>query len=125
MFVQDQLRLGSWTINVGLRWDHYRLMVNEHSVSPRLGVAWWWPRGDLVVRAFYDRAFQTPAIENLLLASSPAVDNLDPAVVRLPVPPSRGHFVEAGSRSGSSLSRASTSRNSRGISPTLPTMTCC
>jgi outer membrane receptor protein involved in Fe transport len=96
MFVQDQLRLGSWTINVGLRCDHYRLMVNEHSVSPRLGVAWWWPRGDLVVRAFYDRAFQTPAIENLLLASSPAVDNLDPAVVRLPVPPSRGHFVEAG-----------------------------
>jgi outer membrane cobalamin receptor len=96
MFVQDQLRLGAWTINAGLRWDHYRLLVNEQALSPRLGVAWWWPRGDLVVRASYDRAFQTPAIENLLLASSPDVDSLDPSVVRLPVPPSRGHFFEAG-----------------------------
>jgi outer membrane cobalamin receptor len=96
MFVQDQLRLGSWTINAGLRWDHYRLLVNEQALSPRLGVAWWWPRGDLVVRASYDRAFQTPAIENLLLASSPDVDSLDPSVVRLAVRPSRGNFFEAG-----------------------------
>ena len=96
MFVQDQLRLGAWTISAGMRWDHYRLLVDEQALSPRLGVAWWWPRGDLVVRASYDRAFQTPAIENLLLASSPEVDSLDESVVRLPVRPSRGHFVEAG-----------------------------
>ena len=96
MFVQDQLRLGAWTINAGLRWDHYRLLVDEQTLSPRLGVAWWWPRGDLVVRASYDRAFQTPAIENLLLASSPEVDSLDESVVRLPVRPSLGHFLEAG-----------------------------
>jgi outer membrane cobalamin receptor len=96
MFVQDQLRLGAWTINAGLRWDRYRLLVNEQAFSPRLGVAWWWPRADLVVRASYDRAFQTPAIENLLLASSSAVDSLNESVVRLPVRPSRGNFVEAG-----------------------------
>ena len=94
-FVQDQVRLGAWTINAGLRWDHYRLLVDEQALSPRVGVAWWWPRGDLLVRASYDRAFQTPAIENLLLASSPAVDALG-EVVRLPVPPSRGNFLEAG-----------------------------
>ena len=95
-FVQDQLRLGGWTINAGLRWDHYRLLVDEHAVSPRLGVAWSWPRADLVVRASYDRAFQTPAVENLLLASSPELDDLDDEVVRLPVRPSLGHFFEAG-----------------------------
>lgn len=95
-FVQDQLRLGTWTINAGLRWDQYRFLVDDQALSPRFGVAWWWPRGDLLVRASYDRAFQTPAIENLLLASSPAVDSLNESVVRLPVPPSRGNFLEAG-----------------------------
>ena len=95
-FFQDQLRFGAWTINGGLRWDHYRVRVDEHAVSPRLGVAWSWPRADLVLRASYDRAFQTPAIENLLLASSPTLEGLNDKVVRLPVPPSFGHFFEAG-----------------------------
>ena len=40
--------------------------------------------------------FQTPAVENLLLASSPDVDQINPESARLPVEPSRGHFVEAG-----------------------------
>jgi outer membrane cobalamin receptor len=95
-FFQDQLRLGAWTINAGLRWDHYRLLVDEDAVSPRVGVAWSWPRADLVLRASYDRAFQTPAIENLLLASSPTLEGLNDTVVRLPVRPSVGHFFEAG-----------------------------
>jgi len=96
LFVQDQIRLGAWTVNAGLRWDHYRLLVNEHAVSPRLGVAWAWPEADLVVRASYDRAFQTPAIENLLLSSSPEVDALADNVVRLPVRPSLGNFADVG-----------------------------
>jgi hypothetical protein len=95
-FFQDQLRLGAWTINAGLRWDHYSLLVRDQAVSPRVGVAWWWPRADLVLRASYDRAFQTPAIENLLLASSPTIETLHDTVVRLPVPPSLGHFFEVG-----------------------------
>jgi len=96
LFVQDRVSLGAWTINAGLRWDHYRLVVDQSAVSPRLGVAWFWPKADLVVRAAYDRAFQTPAVENLLLASSPAVDSLNPNVVRLPVMPSLGNFFEVG-----------------------------
>ena len=71
-------------------------MVDEHAFSPRLGVAWAPPGTDLVVRASYDRAFQTPAVENLLLASSQAVDTLSADVVRLPVRPSRGNFLETG-----------------------------
>jgi outer membrane cobalamin receptor len=96
VFVQDQMRRGSWTINAGVRWDHYQLVVDESAISPRLGVAWSWPAADLVLRASYDRAFQTPAVENLLLASSPAVDSLNNTVVRLPVRPSVGNFYEAG-----------------------------
>jgi hypothetical protein len=100
LFLQDQVRVGGWTINAGLRWDRYQLVVNAMGVSPRLGVAWSWPSADLVVRASYDRAFQTPAIENILLSSSPSVAMLNPIVVRLPVPPSRGNFYEAGFSKG-------------------------
>jgi TonB-dependent receptor-like protein/carboxypeptidase family protein len=96
LFVQDQMRLGAWTVNAGVRWDHYRLVVDENAVSPRLGIAWSWPAADLVIRASYDRAFQTPAVENLLLASSSALDTLNSNVVRLPVRPSLGNFYEAG-----------------------------
>src|SRR6266850_2100716 len=96
LFVQDQVRVGAWTVSGGIRWDHYRLVVDDSAVSPRAGVAWSWPAAGAVLRVSYDRAFQTPSAENLLLASSPAVDTLNDDVVRLPVRPSRGNFYEAG-----------------------------
>jgi outer membrane receptor protein involved in Fe transport len=95
-YVQDQIRYHSLTINAGVRWDHYRLMVDEQAVSPRLAVAWQVPGAGLVLRASYDRAFQTPAIENLLLASSASLLALNNAGLILPVRPSRGDFYEAG-----------------------------
>lgn len=96
VFVQDQWRHGAWTVNAGLRWDNYELAVEDSAFSPRLGVAWSWPAANVAVRASYDRAFQTPAVENLLLASDVAVDTLDDDVLRLPVRPSRGHFFDVG-----------------------------
>jgi len=93
LFVQDQIAVGPWTVKAGLRWDAYDLVVSEHAFSPRLAAAWS-PNDRFVLRASYDRAFQTPAIENLLLASSPEVETLAPTVVRLPVRPSRGNFFE-------------------------------
>jgi TonB-dependent receptor-like protein len=96
VFVQDQIRFGPWTVSAGVRWDHYRLLVDEHAVSPRLAAAWSWPRADLVVRASYDRAFQTPATENLLLASTADLEGFGDSVMRLPVRPSRGNFVDVG-----------------------------
>jgi hypothetical protein len=70
--------------------------VRDSAVSPRLGAAWHWPRAGLVLRASYDRAFQIPAIENLLLASSAAAQHLTGTATGLPVRPSRGNFYEAG-----------------------------
>ena len=96
LFVQDQIRGGPWTVNAGLRWDRYHLVVEDNAFSPRVAVAWSWPAADLVLRGSYDRAFQTPAVENLLLASSESVDLLGDEVVRLPVPASRGNFYEVG-----------------------------
>jgi outer membrane cobalamin receptor len=100
VFVQDQMRLGRWTVSAGLRWDHYQLLVNQNALSPRLGVAYYFPRLDLVLHASYDRIFQTPSAENILISSSPEILSLNPQVLRLPVQPSHGDYYEAGLSKG-------------------------
>lgn len=95
-YVQDSMRVGNVTVSAGLRWDQYRLLVRDSAVSPRLGAAWSLPRMGLVLRASYDRAFEVPATENLLLASSAAAQRLNDITTGLPVPASRGNFYQAG-----------------------------
>ena len=95
-YVQDLIRLGNWTVSAGLRWDHYQLLVNQNAVSPRLSVARFFPSAGLVIHASYDRVFQTPSSENILLSSSAQVVSLSPDVLRLPVEPSHGNYYEVG-----------------------------
>jgi hypothetical protein len=95
-YVQDAIRLGNWSVNAGLRWDHYQLLVNQNAVSPRLSVARYFPSVGVNIHASYDRIFQTPSFENILLSSSTAVESLDPSVLRLPVEPSHGNYYELG-----------------------------
>ena len=99
-YLQDLIRLGNWTIDGGLRWDHYQLLVNQKAVSPRFSVARFFPSSNLIVHASYDRVFQTPSFENILLSSSPQVVSLDPNVLRLPVEPSHGNYFELGATKG-------------------------
>jgi outer membrane cobalamin receptor len=100
LWAQDTMRFGNLTLSTGLRWDHYSLVIRDHAFSPRLGVAWYLPKPNLVLRFSYDRAFQTPAVDNLLLTSSPGVEQLSANVLQLPVRPSRGNFIEAGFSQG-------------------------
>ncbi|HEY1678612.1 MAG TPA: TonB-dependent receptor [Candidatus Sulfotelmatobacter sp.] len=95
-YVQDLIRLGNWTVSAGLRWDHYQLLVNQNSVSPRISVARYFPAAGLVLHASYDRIFQTPDSNNILLSSSAQVVSLNPEVFRLPVEPSHGSYFEIG-----------------------------
>jgi hypothetical protein len=96
-FVQDQIRLKNWTINAGLRWDHYQLLLNRHAVDPRFSISRYFPSADLVLHFSYDRVFQTPSFENLLLSSSVAVESIDPTnFLWLPIEPSEGNYYEAG-----------------------------
>jgi outer membrane cobalamin receptor len=99
-FVQDLVRLGNWTFSAGLRFDHYRLLSDESAVSPRAAVAWYWPAAGLLLRGSYDRVFQTPAFENLLLAGTAPLDALNDNALRLQLHPSRGNFYEAGFAKG-------------------------
>jgi hypothetical protein len=95
-FVQDQVHLGNWTINAGIRWDHYQLILNRQAVDPRLSIARYFPSAGLVLHFSYDRVFQTPSNENILLSSSTAATMLNPVSLQLPVEPSEGNYYEAG-----------------------------
>jgi hypothetical protein len=96
-FAQDLIRLGNWTINAGLRWDHYQLLLNRQAVDPRLSISRYLPSAGLVLHFSYDRVFQTPSFENILLSNSTAIESLDPTdFLRLPVEPSQGNYYEAG-----------------------------
>ena len=93
-YVQDHMRFGAWNLSAGLRFDHYGFVVHEWGVSPRAGVSRYFSSLNLLLHASYDRVFQTPAVENLLLASSPELDSVNPVVLRLPVPVARANFYE-------------------------------
>jgi hypothetical protein len=96
IYVQDQIHLGNWNVSGGLRFDHYAFVVHESAWSPRIGVSRYVHSLNLLIHASYDRVFQTPAVENLLLASSPQVDSLSPLVLRLPVRPGDANYYELG-----------------------------
>lgn len=96
VYVQDLMRLGNWTINAGLRWDHYQLMVNRQALQPRVAISRYFPSANVIVHFSYDRVFQTPSFENLLLSSSTAVTQLNPSSLQLPVEPSEGNYYEVG-----------------------------
>jgi hypothetical protein len=97
-YVQDAIRLGNWTVDAGLRWDHYQLLLNQNAVSPRIAISRYFPSIGVNLHGSYDRIFQTPSFENILLASSPAAESLDTSVpaVQLPVQPSYGNYYEFG-----------------------------
>jgi hypothetical protein len=96
-FVQDLIRLGDWTIDAGLRWDHYQLVLNRQALSPRLAVSRYFPSAGVMLHFSYDRVFQTPSSANILLSSSTQVESISPSsFLRLPVQPSQGNYYEAG-----------------------------
>ena len=96
LFMEDRYRHGPWTFSAGLRWDRYSLLAQDSAFSPRLALAYYSARLGLVWHASYDRAFEEPPVENLLLASSTSVLRLGNEVSQLPAPLSRGDFGEVG-----------------------------
>jgi len=72
-------------------------LLNRHALDPRFAISRYFPSADVVVHFSYDRVFQTPSFENILLSSSVQVESIDPnSFLRLPVEPSEGNYYEAG-----------------------------
>jgi hypothetical protein len=96
-FIQDLIRMDNWTISAGLRWDHYQLILNDWALEPRVSISRYFPSANTVLHFSYDRVFQTPSFENILLSSSTQVESIDPTdFLRLPVMPSEGDYFEMG-----------------------------
>lgn len=95
-FAEDEIHFKNWNVSLGARYDDYHFVARASAWSPRLAASHYFPSAGILVHAAYDRVFETPAMENLLLASSPQVEQISGLVLRLPVEPSRGNYYEAG-----------------------------
>jgi outer membrane cobalamin receptor len=69
-FAQDNVKLGRLTVSLGLRYDAYRFLADGNQLQPRVGLAFHIRETGTVLRASYNRTYQTPPNENLLLSSS-------------------------------------------------------
>ncbi|MCW5982490.1 MAG: TonB-dependent receptor [Bryobacteraceae bacterium] len=97
-FIQDHFRLGNFAATAGFRVDRYSFLVKDTAFSPRVALSYYVPPADLMLRASYDRVFQPPPMENLLLSSAASGLDLDDVKGALAVPPSRANFYEIGLR---------------------------
>jgi outer membrane receptor protein involved in Fe transport len=102
-YVQDRFLLfKNFTLDAGVRYDNYKLLISEQALSPRIGVAYYLPRTKTTLHASYNRLFQPPPAENLLLASSREAAAISPiAVLRgitavLPILPDKENAFEVG-----------------------------
>lgn len=79
LYVQDSIRpVDRVTVDFGIRADWSRQLTRASQWSPRVGVAYRWPRRQTTARASVGRFFQPPQPENLLLASSAEARELSP-----------------------------------------------
>ncbi len=99
-FIEDLIHLQDWTVSLGLRWDHYQLLLNRQALSPRIAIGRAFQGQNLVLHAAYDRVFQTPSFDNILLSSSAQISSVNSNFLRLPVEPSTGDDFELGATRG-------------------------
>ena len=104
-FVQGSVSLDRLTLNLGVRHDEYRFLVNGRQLQPRVGLSYAAIHDRLVLRASYNRNYQTPPNENLLLSNSEVASQLAPASVQealgstyRPIQPERQDVYEAGAQ---------------------------
>ena len=69
LYVEDQLKMGNWVANLGLRGDVYSGLVDSGQAEPRLGVSYNLKPTNTVMGISYARTLETPFNENLVLSS--------------------------------------------------------
>jgi len=104
-FIQDRFTVfKNFTLDAGVRYDNYQLLLKSQAFSPRIGVAYYIPRTQTTLRASYNRLFQPPPAENILLASSPQALAISPLAVLggvtvvSPILPDTEHVFEIGAQ---------------------------
>lgn len=77
-FAQDRVNAGPLSLDLGLRYDRTALLVTAWQWSPRLGADLDLPGLSASMRLSFNRFFQPPQAEHLLLASSESARALSP-----------------------------------------------
>ena len=94
LYARDTITLGNWSLNLGLRGDFYRGLVEHSEAEPRLGIAYNIKSSNTVLRVSYARVLETPFNENLVLSSigceSPVLNPLLACAAGNPTPLSSG-----------------------------------
>jgi hypothetical protein len=81
-YVQDNIRLGSFTANLGVRYDHNNLPLSESQLEPRIGAIYYFPETKTALRVSYNRVLYTPEYEDILVSSSPEAAALAPPPIQ-------------------------------------------
>jgi hypothetical protein len=97
-YVQDDIKAGNATLNLGVRLDFYDGLTTATLVQPRVGVSYAVTASGTVLRASYGRTMETPYNENLLLSAGYGLNGLFGE--SQPVPPGRRNQVELGTQQG-------------------------
>jgi hypothetical protein len=69
LYAQDQIKVGNWNFNLGIRGDLYNGLTIARQAEPRLGVAYSVKPTNTVLRLSYARTLESPFNENLVLSS--------------------------------------------------------
>jgi len=69
LYAEDQLRVGNWQANLGLREDVYNGLTDANQTEPRLGVSYNIKKTNTILGISYARTLETPFNENLVLSS--------------------------------------------------------
>ncbi len=69
LYAQDQITMGNWSLNAGLRSDFYNGLTTHKELEPRLGIAYNIKPSNTILRLSYARVLETPFNENLVVAS--------------------------------------------------------
>ncbi len=98
MYVQDNITLRNWSVNLGIRGDVYNGLTVAGQAEPRLGVSYNIRKTNTVLRVSYARTLETPFNENLVLSSVGCASNvLNPLLgcaSNLPTPVQPGYRNE-------------------------------
>jgi outer membrane receptor protein involved in Fe transport len=80
-YAQDQFSpVRNLTLQAGLRYDRSSLLVTDQQFNPRLGAVYYIPKTKTALRASFDRLYQPPQVDNLLLSASEQAKLLSPFV---------------------------------------------
>ncbi|MEK6285568.1 MAG: TonB-dependent receptor [Acidobacteriota bacterium] len=82
-YVQDAFSpLKNLSLQLGVRYDHSRLLVSAQQFSPRLGAVYFISKSNTAIRASFNRLYQPPQVDNLLLSASEQARQLSPFATR-------------------------------------------